>query len=336
MRVVVVGAGMVARVAARHLLASPAVELVTIASRHHRSATMAADFLGRPRRLRIATYPGRHPGAALEGHQVAVVAVGGPFRPTAAACLDRGLHVVAAGDDPSVVRNLLGLDADARRRERSVVVGACLAPGLSCLLARRAAAGLDRVEEVHVASFGTGGPACARRHHAALSSLATEWHDGDWHRAPGGSGRELVYFPEPVGGMDCYRAALADPLLLVPAFPGVQRVTARLQATRRDRFTAWLPMMRPPHPEGTVGAVRAEVRGWRAGVPAECILGAVVRPALGAGLVAALAALRAGEGRLLRPGAGGLAELVADPGGFLADLARAGVRPAVFEGAAAI
>jgi saccharopine dehydrogenase-like NADP-dependent oxidoreductase len=335
-RVVVVGAGMVARVAARHLLASPSVEVVTIAARHQRSAATAADFLGRPRRLRTATYQGRNPATALDGHQVAVVAVGGTFRATAAAALERGMHVVAAGDDPSVVRNLLGLDAEARRRERSVVVGACLAPGLGCLLARWAAASLEVVEEVQVASFGTGGPACARRHHAALSSLATEWHDGTWHRAPGGSGRELVYFPEPVGGMDCYRAGLSDPLLLVPAFPGVRRVTARLQATRRDRLTAWLPMMRPPHPEGTVGAVRAEVRGWRHGVPAECILGAVVRPALGAGLVSALAALRAAEGRLRRAGAGGLAELVADPGGFLADLARAGVRPAVFEGAAAV
>jgi saccharopine dehydrogenase-like NADP-dependent oxidoreductase len=334
-RVAVVGTGVVARVAVRHLLASPLVESVTVAGRHLPSLAAAADFLGRPRRLHTVAYQGRSPRSALDGHDVAVVAVGGPFRPTAAAALERGMPVVAACDDPGGVRDLLGLDGEARRRNLPVVVGACLAPGLSCLLAAKAAAALDRVDEIHVASFGTGGPACARRHHAALSSLALDWHDGEWRRMPGGSGRELVYFPEPVGGADCYRAALPDPLLLVPAFPEVKRVTARLQATRRDRMTSWLPMLRPPHPEGTVGAVRADVRGWRDGRPAECILGTVVRPALGAGLVAALAAIRAGTGSLRAAGAGGLAELVADPGPFLADLAGAGVRPSVFEGSLA-
>ena len=40
-----------------------------------------------------------------------------------------------------------------------------------------------------------------------------------------------------------------------------ERVTARVAASRRDRLTARLPMLRPPHPEGLIGAVRVEVRG---------------------------------------------------------------------------
>jgi hypothetical protein len=34
-----------------------------------------------------------------------------------------------------------------------------------------------------------------------------------------------------------------------------------MSATRRDRFTARLPMLSPPHREGGVGALRVEARG---------------------------------------------------------------------------
>jgi hypothetical protein len=150
-------------------------------------------------------------------------------------------------------------------------------------------------------------------------------------RRPGGSGRELCWFPDPVGGVDCYRAALAEPLLLTPAFPGVQRVTANLGANRRDRLTARLPMLRPPHPEGGVGALRVEVRGRRGSGRDERVLGVVDRPAVAAAAVAALAARWAAGGRLTRAGAGGLAALV-DPIPFLSALADRGVRAAAFEG----
>ena len=148
---------------------------------------------------------------------------------------------------------LVALDPLARSRRRTVAIGTAMAPGLSCVLAAQLRDQLDRVDEVHVASAGTGGPDCARRHHVALTATAVDWEEGEWRRRAGGSGRELVWFPEPVGGADCYRAGLADPMLLVPAFPGCRRVTSRLEATRRDRLTSWLPMLRPPHPEGLTG-----------------------------------------------------------------------------------
>jgi hypothetical protein len=52
-----------------------------------------------------------------------------------------------------------------------------------------------------------------------------------------------------------------SPLLLQQAFSEVDRISARVSANRRDRLTAWLPMLSPPHREGGVGAVRVEVRG---------------------------------------------------------------------------
>ena len=159
------------------------------------------------------------------------------------------------------MRALLELDAAARAKGTHVVVGAGFSPGLSCVLAVLAARAFERVEEIHVAKVGTGGPACARQHHRALGGHAFDWRDGDWERRSGGSGRELCWFPDPVRAVDCYRAALPEAILLAPAFPGVSRVTVRMAANRRDRLTARLPMLRRPHPEGELGAIRVEVRG---------------------------------------------------------------------------
>ena len=174
------------------------------------------------------------------------------------------------------------------------------------------------------------------QHHRALATEVVDWRDGAWARRSGGSGRELCFFPDPVGGQDCYRAAVPDALLLAPAFAGVQRVTARMAATRRDRMTSRLPMLRPPHPEGVIGGVRVEVRGRRGPTQDIRVLGAIDRPAVAAGAVAAVAAVWAAEGRLARPGAGGLAELLDEPVPFLHELARRGVKAAVFEGAAGL
>jgi hypothetical protein len=180
----------------------------------------------------------------------------------------------------------------------------------------------------------TGGPACARQHHHALNHNAMDWRDGGWLQRRGGSGRELCWFPEPVGGQDCYRAALADGLVLVPAFPGIERVTARLAATRRDRMTARLPMLRPPHPRACSGGASRDPRATR---PASdvLVLGSMDRPGVAAGAVAAVAAIRVVNDPEQRVGAFGLAEVV-DPLAVLSDLARRGVKAAVFEGAPVI
>jgi saccharopine dehydrogenase-like NADP-dependent oxidoreductase len=242
----------------------------------------------------------------------------------------QGRPVVSCADGIGDVQGLLDLGAEAGERGLAVVVGAGFSPGYTCLLARHAAAGFDTVDELHVARSGTGGPACARAHHAALTGTALDWRDGGWQRRTAGSGRELCWFPDPIGAEDCYRAELPDALLLVQAFPGVGRVTARLSASRRDRFTAHLPMLRKPHPEGLVGAVRVEVRGRRGGMQDVTVLGALDRPAVAAGAVAALATRWAVQGRIA-PGAAGLAA-IPEPLPFLAELAGVGIKAAVFDG----
>ena len=326
MRVAVVGMGAVGARAARQLVSTEAVEEVAVLSSHQGRARAAAQSLGEPARPDVVR------PEAFEGMDVVVLAGRSPHRALAEAALERGADVVSGSDAIGDVRDLLDLDAEARERGRIVVAGAGFSPGLSCLLVRHAATAFDAVEEVHVAKVGTGGPECARVHHRSMGGTGVDWRDGVWQRRRGGSGRELVWFPDPVCAQDCYRAALPEALLLAPALPGVQRVTARVAATRRDRLTGRLPMLRRPHPEGVVGAIRVEVRGRRGQVRDAHVLGVIDRPAIAAGTVAAVAAVAAGTGSLEGPGAKGLAALVADPLPLLRELWDRGVRAAAFEG----
>lgn len=330
MRAVLVGLGAVGARSARQLLSSKSVsDLVVLARKpalvEARVAALGASGVVRLEQLRPSSF-----AQVLAGAGVLLLAAPGPSGDLAEAAVRASVPVVSASDDPAEVRGLLALEAEARRRGVSVAAGAGMAPGLSCLLAAWAVAKLDEVTEVHVATLGTGGPACARRRHAALSEPVDEWRDGAWARKVASSGRELVWFPG-YSGADCYRVNRPDPLLLTGAFPSLRSVSARAAASRRDRFTSRLPMLRPPHPEGTVGAVRVEVRGRRAGEAEVVILGAGGRAALLAGTVLATAAVRAATGRL-RAGAGGLASLVSAPGELLAELSERGVSILTFEG----
>jgi saccharopine dehydrogenase-like NADP-dependent oxidoreductase len=338
-RAVVLGVGAVGGRAARQLASTAGIESIVVCDRQAGQAESVARSLGPIARAEVWD-AGLLRGASVLviaaplASSLAALAPGAVTLEIVEAALGAGVPVVSVADGMLEVQALLRLDRTARVAGVSLVVGAGMAPGLTDLLARRGAAGFEVVEEIHISKAGTAGPACARAHHRALGSEALDWRDGQWARRPGGSGRELHWFPDPVGGRDCYRAGLPDALLVVPAFPGVRRVTARVAATRRDRFTAALPMLRPPHPEGEVGAIRVEVRGVRVGARDVQILGCIDRPGVAAGAVAAVSALWAAEGLLSRPGAAGLGELVDEPGPFLAELARRGVKVAVFEGSA--
>jgi saccharopine dehydrogenase-like NADP-dependent oxidoreductase len=327
--VAVIGIGAVGARTARQLVSTTTVGRVVLRDLDDRKVDGATRSLGASSVGELAPY------ADLPDVDVAVLATpAGTHVALARDLLARNISVVSVSDAVADVRGLLDLDAEARERGRSVVVGAGFSPGLTCVLARHAATSFTAVEEIHVAVTGTGGPECARQHHRALGDRAIDWRDGGWVSRRGGSGRELCWFPDPVGAQDCYRAARPDALLLAPAFPGVERVTARMGATRRDRLTARLPMLRRPHPEGGPGAARVEIRGRQGEGRQVRVLGAMDRPAVAAGAVAAVAATSVLDGSVLRPGAAGLADLV-EPIPFLAELARRGVKAAVFEGTGA-
>ena len=327
MRIALVGLGTTGSHIARQLSQSAADELALFDTDQKRCDRVAPAVQSVARNMRVvveAPEPGDPPDVVVLAGPV------GTHAKMAASMVAVGSHVVSVSDDPDEVSQLLDLDDAARRAGRSVVVGAGFCPGLSCALARFAADQLDVVEVVNVYKAGTGGPACAREHHRALKSDGQDWVEGSWVLRRGGSGRDLVWFPEPFGARDCYHGALSSPLLLQPVFPDAQRISARLSATRRDRFTSRLPMLRPPHDDGGPGALRVEVRG-RIGRGVETlILGALDHPSVAAGTVAAMAAVEAGEGRAPL-GAHGLAAWDGSKD-LLAGLRGRGIRVASFGG----
>ncbi len=272
-------------------------------------------------------------GRDLPGNvSLVVLAHGGPHADLAREVLDRGVSVVSVSDDLDDVRSMLDLDDAARAAGVPLVVGAGMDPGLTGLLARLSASKLATCDEIHVAIHGTAGPACARRHHRTLSGRSLGLHDGVWIQPTAGSGRELCWFPEPVGPYDCYRAQLVSPLLLQQAFCDVDRISARVSANRRDRLTAWLPMLSPPHREGGVGAVRVEVRGTDAeGARVTSIVGIAELVGTASAATASAFAVEALEGRL-PAGVNRSADAGLDTIGILRTISELGVRLQEFTG----
>ena len=271
-----------------------------------------------------------------EETDVVLLANAGHHERTARRFLQHGCSVVSLGDDSKDVLALLSLEPDALAAGRTLVVGAACSPGLSGLLVHYLRAKFDTADETHVAVHGTGGPECARQHHRVLSGTAHGWHEDDWLRRPAGSGRELCWFPDPIGSRDCYRADVADPMLLKHAFPDLHRISARVSATRRDRLTARLPMLIPPHADGDMGGLRVEVRGSRNGERAVEVAGTAHPMGHIAGAVAAAVAhelkRRAHFGNPIAPGVFGLGAEPMPNTSILETVMQSGVRVQQFHG----
>lgn len=266
----------------------------------------------------------------LNSSKVVVLAGPPPHAAIAREFIERKVSVVSTSDDVADCTNLLALADLAKKNGVAVIVGAASSPGMSGLLARSMSKLFDTVDEVHIALHGTGGPACARQHHRALSGQSIGWHDGQWLRRPGGSGRELCWFPEPVGAYDCYRAELPDPLLIKRAFPELSRVTARVSATRRDRVFARLPQLIPPQAEGGMGGLRVEVRGNKNGERLVDVIGVVERVGQVAGVVSGSVAKLIGSGEIARHGAFVLGESALPNDALLSSVIESGVQVHAF------
>ncbi|NNF54496.1 MAG: hypothetical protein HKN03_08645 [Acidimicrobiales bacterium] len=316
----VVGLGRVGSHAARQLRTGTAPLRVYDIDRARRTAVLAALRPGDG-----VAEPNGGPGTT-----VVVATPAGNHAEFAAPLIRSGVSVISTSDDPADVQDLLTLDELAKSNEVTVVVGAGLSPGFSCLLAAHAARRFLEVQELSVWTTGTAGPACARRHHRSLQQPGLARIDNRWVEKRGGSGRDLAWFPGALGARDCYRGALAEPVLLHRQFPKAERISARTSANRRDRITSRLPMLRAPHDDGGPGGFRLEVRGITSNGYHTEVVGIMAFPSVASGTVAAVAANWVHHSDS-PAGVVGVAELGA-PAQFLTELHHRGLTAARFLG----
>jgi hypothetical protein len=325
------GLGAVGIRAARQLVDTPGLDRLLITARGSAHAAEVAASLG----ARAEAIELRPDDPLPAGLAAAAVALPGALAAARAKrALAAGVPFTSTVDDAAAIDAVLDLDESARRAGVLLAPGCGLAPGLADVLARHAADALDAVDEIHVARAGAAGPACTAAVRRSRRDPALEWRDSDWRddRRPN---PELVWFPDPIGSRECAPVAVGVELL-VRTFPGVRRVTVRFAEPVSRRVT-WLG--RRGLDEGW-GSTRVEVWGWRGQARESMVYGLIDRTAIAAGTVLAVTAARLagiapGLAARSGPAAGvhGLAALV-EPVPFLAELARRGVKAAVFEGVA--
>ncbi len=319
MEVGIEGMGVVGLRVARELASTPGVDRIRARSQRKGRVDVVREALGDI----VGPWDQQVPDL------VVLCGAAGDHGEQAGRWLAQGIPVVSTSDDPSDIRALLDLGPVARHHDTTLLAGVALSPGVSCLLARHAAAALDEVTELHVAMVGAAGPACVRHRQRLATEKGTELRDGEWAEVPGGSSKQLAWFPDPIGAKDVAKGDLAEPILWQRAFPQAQRLVARTAVERKDRIWGIVPRRGPRTNEAEPGAVVVEARGTRGGAVESIVYAVLDRPATAtAALVAALApAVVADE---LARGAHGLAEVV-EPLPVLKELARRGVKAATFD-----
>ncbi len=325
--VLLVGVGAVGGRAARQLVETPGVDRLLVADARPKRAAQVAQIMGEH-----AAIVDWQPGMALPEHVDVVVGAvpAGDDLTIARNAIDAGVPYVSATDDTSALLALLALDADARAAGVPVVVGAGLAPGLADVLLRHAADQFDAVDEVNVARWGAAGEASASTVRVALAEKGAELRGGVVVPLVKRAGEELIWFPNPVDARAC--EPVSNGLeLLVHAVPGLDRASVRFAHAERPP-RGW---PRRPDPVNEWGAVRVEVWGTRGPAREAIVYGVIERTEIAVGTVLALTAaglVGALPGIVRRtPGVMGLGG-VAEPRAFLAELARRGVKVAIFEG----
>ena len=326
--VLLVGAGAVGARAARQITETPGVDRLLVVDRRAAQAEAIVAAMG----ARAETHEWYGDSPLPEGvTAVACALPAGCEQPIASRALEAGVPFASSGDDESDLMGLRSLTEPARRSGVAIVAGCGLAPGLSDVLARHAADAFDHVDEIGVARSGTAGDACVATASRALRERPGELRDGSYDEPRRWGGHELVWFPEPLGPRECERVATGVNLMSA-AVPEAERITIRLARPEAGPAQRWL---RRRDPEGTWGAIRVEVWGRRGAAREPIVYGAIERTAIAAGTVLGVttAALTGALPGLVKPSAGvfGLGAIV-EPRAFLAELARRGVKAAIFEG----
>lgn len=349
------------RLAANILERDPSISLLVVDGDRTRADAFAAE-VDNPRCMPAGMGAGVGSLAAvLAGADAALGFVGSDVEMetlTASAAIEARVPYISACELAPAVEALLGLDEQAHEAGSLVIPGFGWSPGVTNLLARWAADGLDEVRSVQVAwttsAIGEGTGTTTMRAVRSFSGSVPVFEDGGWHRKPGGGESETLFFPEPIGWRRVHLCSGPEVLTLPRSLPGVERVVVKAGVSemvadrlarglsglfplapsrRRERMAA---VARPLLPAAgrvrgsgarTWAAARVDVHGTVAGSERVVTFGVLDQPANLAVAPIEAAALMLAGGEI--KGIGVLApEQAVDPAAFFPKLAELGVRVA--------
>lgn len=362
------GGGRIGRRTSGLLADNEAVESLLLADIETDEAVrVAASLGGKAEAVRADLFSAREIRGEIGGCDVVVDCLGSEVDlglSIAEAAMDAGVDYVTNCDDWQTTSALLELDPDAAESGVLAVTGAGATPGLTNAMALHAANSFDSVDEIHIAWVGsTNNPSGAETVSQTLKTFVGEvptYADGAWRNIRAGSGRELVWFPSPVGGVDVVSCGHPEPLTLPRNIDGLTavtvkgsigiallqdllRVASRLGLSRSgierlggvSGIDSWLPGVGLISGGPRWAGLRVEVRGMRNGARETVVLGAIDAMQNLAGASLAATALMVGSGEIAKKGV--LApEAVLDPRAFFGHLARWGIKIARLEPASGL
>lgn len=199
------GAGAVCRYATWDLAESSPFDEIVIGERNLAAAEKLATEIGDPR-LRVLPIDAEDfDGLVKTFRGFDVILNGLPWQYDLAvtqACIEAGVH----GLDLSSEEDQWSHDAAARQKGIIFVTGVGATPGITNLMARRAADQLEQVGEIEIAFAAFRGPAPAP---GLLTTLLWEFHprteerlvyqEGQYHSVAPFTGAKRVEFPDPIG-----------------------------------------------------------------------------------------------------------------------------------------
>jgi len=206
------GAGAMGSVAVRDLHRSTEHDLIVADAREGRARALASELGPRVRARHADVDDPASLASAMEGaHTVLNATLMRQVVTVTRAAIEAGAHLVDLGAYHPETAEQLELDERARTRGCRIVVGCGVAPGLTNVLARRAADRLDEVLAIRFASHithpMTTSPGIVYTRFDASVGSSLVLVDGRLEERPSFGEEETVIFPEPYG---------AQPVHLVP------------------------------------------------------------------------------------------------------------------------
>jgi len=356
------GAGAMGKLAVKDLASREIVSEIVIADYNLEEASALARELGEKcSAVRVDANDHRNMVAIAEGKDVALGTIG-PFykyeEKVARACIEARVNYVSICDDYDAADAILKLDGEAKEAGITMITGVGWTPGITNVLAKKAADEIDEVEDIAV-SWGahasdTVGKAVTLHTMHIFAGTVPSFQRGRRVMIPAGSGWEKIRFPEPVGVVNVFHVGHPEPVT-IPRVINARSVTlkgglvehyfnilgkavAGLHLTTSDRGKDILGGIMNPllpyfekfdrHVE-TASAGRVDVTGKKGGKWVHRAYGAVAHMDILTGLPASIAIQMIGEDKIDTKGVMG-PEIIPDPNEFLGRLKDGGVR--FFEG----